>query len=78
VPAGTRPSLRPPGQEGEATKQSSGEMRREDAKPWHDGILSAISRTIFSVTSADVAKDALLLAGACAFVFCFRLPMAWI
>jgi hypothetical protein len=53
-------------------------MRREDAKPWHDGILSAISRTIFSVTSADVAKDALLLAGACAFVFCFRLPMAWI
>jgi hypothetical protein len=32
VPAGTRPSLRPLGQEGEATKQSSGETRREDAK----------------------------------------------
>jgi hypothetical protein len=32
VPAGTRPSLRPPGQEGGSTKQSSGEMRREDAK----------------------------------------------
>jgi hypothetical protein len=41
-------------------------------------ILSAISRTIFSVTSAGVAKHALLLAVACAFVFCFRLPMAWI
>ena len=32
VPAGTRPSLRPLGQEGGATKQSSGEMRRENAK----------------------------------------------
>jgi len=29
----TRPSLRPLGQEGEATKQSSGETRREAAKP---------------------------------------------
>jgi hypothetical protein len=36
-------------------------------------ILSAISRTIFSVTSADVAKHALLLAGACAFVFLLSL-----
>ena len=33
VPAGTRPSLRPLGQEGEATKQSSGEMRRENERP---------------------------------------------
>jgi hypothetical protein len=32
VPAGTRPSLRPLGQEGEATKQSSGGISREDAK----------------------------------------------
>src|SRR3954452_20573169 len=32
LPAGTRPSLRPLGQEGEATKQSSGETRRENAK----------------------------------------------
>ena len=32
VPAGTRPSLRPLGQEGEATKQSSGEISREAAK----------------------------------------------
>ena len=32
VPAGTRPSLRPLGQEGGAMKQSSGEMRRENAK----------------------------------------------
>src|SRR6478609_8095661 len=32
VPAGTRSSLRPLSFEGEATKQSSGEMRREDAK----------------------------------------------
>jgi hypothetical protein len=32
VPAGTRPSLRPLGQEGGEIKQSSGEMRREGAK----------------------------------------------
>ncbi|MGY4508638.1 hypothetical protein ACVIN2_002092 [Bradyrhizobium sp. USDA 3650] len=32
VPAGTRPSLRPLGQEGGVTKQSSGETRREDVK----------------------------------------------
>jgi hypothetical protein len=32
VPAGTRPSLRPLGQEGGAIKQSSGEICREDAK----------------------------------------------
>ena len=32
VLAGTRPSLRPLGQEGGVTKQSSGETRREDAK----------------------------------------------
>ena len=32
VPAGTRPSLRPPGQEGEEIKQSSGETRRENEK----------------------------------------------
>jgi len=30
--AGTRPSLRPLGQEGGATKQSSGEISREEAK----------------------------------------------
>jgi hypothetical protein len=36
-------------------------------------ILSAISRTIFSVMGADVAKHALLLAGACAFVFLLSL-----
>ena len=32
VPAGTRPSLRPLGQEGGVTKQSSGEISRENAK----------------------------------------------
>jgi len=32
VPAGTRSSLRLLSSEGEATRQSSGEMRREDAK----------------------------------------------
>src|SRR3954467_8644012 len=32
VPAGARPSLRPLGQEGEATKQSSGAISREAAK----------------------------------------------
>ena len=32
VPAGTRPSLCPLGFEGGVTKQSSGEMLREDAK----------------------------------------------
>ena len=32
VPAGTRPSLRPLGQEGEVTRQSSGDLRREKAK----------------------------------------------
>src|SRR3954468_17637426 len=31
VPAGTRPSLRPLGLEGGVTKQTSGEMRRENA-----------------------------------------------
>jgi hypothetical protein len=32
VPAGTRPSLRPLGQEGGEIKQSSGEISREDGK----------------------------------------------
>jgi len=32
VPAGARPSLRPCYREGDAIRQSSGEMRREDAK----------------------------------------------
>ena len=32
MPAGTRPSLRPLFEEGEEFKQSSGGMRREDAK----------------------------------------------
>lgn len=36
-------------------------------------ILTAISRTIVSVTGADVAKHALLLAAACAFVFLLSL-----
>lgn len=36
-------------------------------------IISAIFRTVVSVTSADVAKHALLLAGACAFVFALSL-----
>lgn len=36
-------------------------------------IISAIFRTVFSVTSADLAKHALLLAGACAFVFALSL-----
>ena len=32
-------------------------------------IMRAISRTVLSITSADVAKHALLLCAACAFVF---------
>jgi len=36
-------------------------------------IINAISRTVVSVTRADVAKHALLLAGACAFVFVLSL-----
>lgn len=36
-------------------------------------IMSVISRAVLSLTSADVAKHALLLAGACAFVFVLSL-----
>ncbi|MCK1387765.1 hypothetical protein [Bradyrhizobium sp. 21] len=36
-------------------------------------IINAISRTALSVTRADAAKHALLLAGACAFVFVLSL-----
>jgi len=36
-------------------------------------ILSAISRTVLSVTAAEFAKHVLLLAAACAFVFVLSL-----
>lgn len=36
-------------------------------------ILSAISRTVLSVTGAEFAKHVLLLAAACAFVFVLSL-----
>lgn len=36
-------------------------------------IINAISRTVFSATSSDVAKHALLLAAACVFVFVLSL-----
>ncbi|MDH2404274.1 hypothetical protein QCM77_30615 [Bradyrhizobium sp. SSUT18] len=32
-------------------------------------VMCAISRTVLSITSADVARHALLLCAACAFVF---------
>jgi hypothetical protein len=48
----------------------NGSERRDDGMT---AILTAISRTIVSVTGADVAKHALLLAAACAFVFLLSL-----
>ena len=51
VPAGARPSLRPLGFEGEAIKQSSGEMRREDDKPCLSN-KGLVPRTLRSASSA--------------------------
>lgn len=48
-------------------------MNAKDREADVAAIISAIFRTVFSVTSADLAKHALLLAGACAFVFALSL-----
>lgn len=48
-------------------------MNVKDREADVTAIISAIFRTVFSVTSADLAKHALLLAGACAFVFALSL-----
>jgi hypothetical protein len=41
----------------------------KDQEAGMTAIMNAISQTVLSVTSAGVAKHALLLAGACVFVF---------
>ena len=46
VPAGTRSSLRPLSFEGEAMRQSSGEMRREDASPCRSLNDALVPRTL--------------------------------
>ena len=50
-----------------ATKAASLDMKDREADV--TAIINAISRTVVSVSRADVAKHALLLAGACTFVF---------
>ncbi|WP_156936882.1 hypothetical protein [Bradyrhizobium sp. WSM2254] len=54
-----------------ATKAASLDVKDREADV--TAIINAISRTVVSVTRADVAKHALLLAGACAFVFVLSL-----
>jgi len=41
-------------------------------------IMRAISRTVLSITSADVAKHALLLCARAPLCSCSRGPMVWI
>ena len=50
-----------------ATKAASLDVKDREADV--TAIINAISRTVVSVSRADVAKHALLLAGACTFVF---------
>ena len=50
-----------------ATKAASLDVKDRGADV--TAIINAISRTVVSVSRADVAKHALLLAGACTFVF---------
>ncbi|MCK1544224.1 hypothetical protein IVA98_15625 [Bradyrhizobium sp. 160] len=48
-------------------------MDEKDREADVTAIINAISRTVFSATSSDVAKHALLLVAACVFVFVLSL-----